>query len=52
MGGGNRILGDFQILRHHIAGAKGNDAQRYADPAIPWITSKMVPSPPQTTMAS
>ena len=29
MRGGHRILGDFEILRHHIAGAKRNDAQRH-----------------------
>src|SRR3984957_1218628 len=30
MRGGYRVLGDFEVLRPHIAGAKGNDAQPYA----------------------
>ena len=29
MRGGLRILGNLQVLRHHVAGAKGNDAQRH-----------------------
>ena len=45
-------LGTFRFWAITLPVPKGMIPNGTAEPASPWITSKIVPSPPQTTMAS